>query len=100
MPTNDPNSGEQSEVRKIVDFKIPLHWILSGLGAFALVLIGMWFTIGQMSKDMSEVQASLKILAAANTTYDREVSRLQWRMDTLEQKMKDFQYSHSDRSAK
>lgn len=100
MPPKDADSQYPTDVRKLVDFRIPLHWILSGVGTITLVLIGMWFTIGQMSKDMSEVQASLKVLTAENSTADREVSRLQWRMDTLEQKLKEVQHSTVDRSQK
>lgn len=91
MPDRPTHTDDEAvQIRRLVDFKLPLHWILSGVGTVVLILIGMWFTIGQMSKDMTELQVLVKALATANSTYDREVYRLQFRQDSMDAKVNEI----------
>ncbi len=82
LPTSDGLARER--VTRIIDFKLPLSYILSALAGLAAVLIGMWTTLGQVSRDLSDLQVSVKGGNTQVAAIDREMARLQWRVELLE----------------
>lgn len=56
-----PNSA----ITKMVDFRLPLYWILSGAGALLWALISMWFSLQQIKEDMTQLKAATVVAAAS-----------------------------------
>lgn len=83
--TSDDATGIRAErVTKIIDFKLPLPYILTALAGLAAVLIGMWSTLSQVSRDLTELQVVVKGGNTQVNAIDRDLARLQWRVDLLE----------------
>ncbi|MDM0072074.1 hypothetical protein [Variovorax sp. J31P207] len=73
--------------RKIIDMHLPLTWLLSSIGAFALLLGGMYFQIGQLSKDLSELKSAVTAANAQNVGVIGDVAILKYRVDQVEKRL-------------
>lgn len=83
--SHEDQSNEQSvdagrALARMVDLRIPLPWLLSGVGAFLLVVMNMWFSLAQIKTDMSD----LKLAIAATTATAGKMQLLEFRLQTLE----------------
>lgn len=76
---------------RMVDMRIPLWGILSGMGALALVLVNMWFSVQQLTTAMADVQLTLKAGNGQATTTLVEIERLKGRLDRAEDTYRDLQ---------
>jgi hypothetical protein len=72
--------------RKIIDMHLPLTWLLSSIGAFALLLGGMYMQIGQLSKDVIELKTSVNTSNSQSAAVLGEVAVLKYRMDSIEKR--------------
>lgn len=72
--------------RKIIDMHLPLTWLLSSIGAFALLLGGMYFQIGQLSKDVVELKTSVNTSNTQNAAVLGDVAVLKYRVDSIEKR--------------
>jgi hypothetical protein len=76
---------------RMVDMRIPLWGILSSVGALVMLLINMWLSVQQLTVAMVDVQATLKAGNTAAQANDKELVRMQGRMEMMEQTQKDLQ---------
>jgi hypothetical protein len=74
----DINAGRA--LARMVDLRVPLPWLLGGVGAFLWVVISMWFSLAQIKTDMGD----LKIAIAATVTTTGKMQLLEFRLQTLE----------------
>jgi hypothetical protein len=51
---------EQVKLGRIVDLRLPLHWLLGLVGTGLFVLIGMWFSLNQLAAEVQTLKASSK----------------------------------------
>jgi hypothetical protein len=65
---------------RMVDFRLPLPWLLGGVGGFLVVVMNMWFSLGQLKSDMVELKASI----AAGTATANQMTFLTFRVQTIE----------------
>jgi len=72
--------------RKIIDMHLPLTWLLSSIGAFALLLGGMYFQIGQLSKDVGELKTSVNASTSQNAAVLGDLAVLKYRVDSIEKR--------------
>jgi hypothetical protein len=70
----------ERSIAKMVDFRLPLYWLLSGCGALLWSLVSMWFSLQQIKEDMTQLKAAT-VVAAATTS---ELALLKFRLATLE----------------
>lgn len=69
---------------RIIDMKTVLTSMLGAALTIAFALVQMYFQVGQMAKDVSEMQASVKSGNAQGALVASEVSLLKWRLDQVE----------------
>lgn len=74
---------EPKEAR-IIDFRLPLPWLITTVGSLALVLVGMWFTLAQVSRDVAELQTTVKLGNTQSVSLARDIDRLVWRVEQIE----------------
>lgn len=68
----------------VVDFRVPLVWMLSGSAAVGWALISMWFGMNQLLRDVAEMQNTIKSGNQQAAMVAGEISLLKYRMDNLE----------------
>jgi hypothetical protein len=69
---------------RVIDFKLPLPWLLSSAMAIILALSGMYFQLGQLREDMVELKVSAKVGNNQTATIQGEMAILRFRVETLE----------------
>lgn len=73
-----------SGLTRMIDFRIPLPWLLGGFLAIGWALVSMWFTLNQLVRDVAETQAAVKAGNTQATLVASEVALLKFRVDKLE----------------
>ena len=48
------------KVTHVIDFRIPLPWLLSGLIVVGWALVGMWFSLNHLVRDVADLQIIVK----------------------------------------
>lgn len=77
--------GQQVRLpRVVVDFKIPLPWLLGGAGVLFWGLIGMWFKLAALGESVAELQISVKAGTATTIQYASEQTLIKYRLEKLE----------------
>jgi len=69
---------------RIIDFQLPLPWLITTVGSLCLVLVGMWFTLAQVSRDVAELQTTVKLGNTQSVGLARDIDRLVWRVEQIE----------------
>lgn len=75
---------EAVALMRMVDFRIPLPWLIGGFGVALWAAISMYFELKQVSQTLAQVQIEVK---AGNSSYAAlagEVALLKFRLDGLE----------------
>lgn len=85
----DHNSADQPPeaavaLMRMVDFKIPLHWLLSGFGVAVLLLASMYYQLQEMSRGMAELQITVRAGNNQSVTLAGEIALLKFRVEHLE----------------
>lgn len=70
--------------RVVVDFKIPLPWLLGGAGVLFWGLIGMWFKLAALAENVAELQINVKAGTATTIQYASEQTLIKYRLEKLE----------------
>jgi hypothetical protein len=86
--TQETQPGELPRVARFVDLRIPLWGLLCCGAAAAYFIIGTWFTSNQTSKDVSELQITVKAGNQQVTTLAGEQALLRFRMDNLDSEIR------------
>lgn len=82
VPEQPPPAA--SALARVVDFRIPLPWLLSGFIFAAGLFINMFYKIQQMSDSLQDLQVTVKAGNAMATSFAGELALLKYRVDTLE----------------
>ena len=81
----DDEAGQQMRLpRVVVDFKIPLPWLLGGTGVLFWGLIGMWFKLAALDESVAELQIAVKAGTATTIQYASEQTLIKYRLEKLE----------------
>jgi hypothetical protein len=71
-------------ITRIVDFRIPLPWLLSGAAIVLWALISMYFELKQVSANVNELQVTVKSGNSQAVTLAGEQALLRYRVENLE----------------
>ncbi|MBT2300355.1 hypothetical protein J7E70_07745 [Variovorax paradoxus] len=82
MDSRDTQPGELS--RRVIDMKLPLTWLISGVFSFALLIGGMYFKLGQLGEDMTDLKISVKAGNGQAATIQGEMAIMKFRIENLE----------------
>lgn len=77
---SDENEATGRLPRVVVDFKIPLPWLLAAAGSIFWSLIGMWFKLAALGESVAELQIAVK----DGTEYASEQTLIKYRLEKLE----------------
>ncbi len=72
------------KVTRVIDFRIPLPWLLSGLIVVGWALVSMWFSLNQLVRDVADLQITVKAGNSQATTIAGEIALLRYRVENLE----------------
>lgn len=76
--------AEASALLRMVDFRIPLVWLLGGFLMAASVLIGMYFQLQQVRESLTELQATVKAGNVQAITIASEIALMRYRIENIE----------------
>jgi len=83
IPPEQPPPSAVALMR-MVDFRIPLLWLLGGFIATAGLVISMYYQIQQMRDALQDLQVTVKAGNVASSTLTGEIALLKYRVDALE----------------
>lgn len=72
------------KITRVVDFRIPLPWLLSGAVVLGWGLITMYFQLQTLTEKLAELQIAVKVGNGQSSTVAGEIALLKFRMDALE----------------
>ena len=72
------------KVTRVIDFRIPLPWLLSGGIVVGWALVSMYFSINQLLRDVGELQITVKAGNSQATTIAGDIALLRFRIENLE----------------
>lgn len=76
--------GDLPRVTRIIDMKLPLNWLLTVAFSLALLIGGMYFKLGQLGEDMTDLKISVKAGNNQASTVQGELAILKFRIENLE----------------
>lgn len=89
--TQDTQSGDLVRTRTLVEWKLPLSWILGGVAAIVLAAVGLYYQVGAQGETLKDVKEQLKSLQIAINagnnqamTLAGEIAILKFRIENLE----------------
>lgn len=82
--SNDTQPGDLPKITRIVDMKLPLNWLLSVAFSLALLIGGMYFKLGQLGEDMTDLKIAVKAGNGTAATIQGELAILKFRIENLE----------------
>lgn len=75
---------QELKVTRVIDFRIPLPWLLSGLIVVGWALVSMWFSLNQLVRDVADLQITVKAGNGQAVTIAGEIALLRYRVENLE----------------
>lgn len=81
---SDENEATGRLPRVVVDFKIPLPWLLAAAGSIFWGLIGMWFKLAALGESVADLQIAVKAGTATTIQYASEQTLIEYRLKKLE----------------
>lgn len=85
---SDPTDQAADRISRVVDFKIPLIYLISGVISLGWVLISMWFSVGQLVKTVDELQITVKSGNSSVVAVAGELALLKFRLTNVEDSVK------------
>jgi hypothetical protein len=84
MSQFDTQPGDLPRVTRIIDMKLPLTWLLGVAFAFAAAFASMYFKLGQLGEDMTDLKITVKAGNGQAATIQGELAILKFRIENLE----------------
>lgn len=75
---------EAAALMRMVDFRIPLPWLLGGFMFAAGVLISMYFQLQKVTEGLADLQITVRAGNNQSTTLAGEIALLKYRVENLE----------------
>jgi hypothetical protein len=72
------------QLTRMVDFKLPLYWLITGLVAGLWTLISMWFSLSQLVKTVAELQTTINSNNSSVNLVISETTLLKFRQTAVE----------------
>ncbi|MDN8617884.1 hypothetical protein [Variovorax ginsengisoli] len=80
----DTQPGDLPRVTRVIDMKLPLNWLLTVAFSLALLIGGMYFKLGQLGEDMTDLKIAVKAGNGQAATVQGELAILKFRIENLE----------------
>ena len=83
-PEHDEKPPDGAALLRMVDFRIPLPWLLSGFGAAVILLASMYFQMQTMSDNLKNLQITVQSGNTSWATLASKQALLEYRIEALE----------------
>ena len=96
-------SDEQNpdiRISRVIDFRIPLPWLLSGLIVVLWALISMYFALNQLVREMGDLQITVKAGNTSSATLSGEQVLLRFRLENVESEMRVLRDIREDKAGR
>lgn len=80
--------SDETKITRVVDLRIPLPWLLTILGSGLFALVGMWFSVQQLTRDVSELKVLSRTGVDAATALSSETALLKYRIENVEKTLR------------
>ena len=71
-------------VSRVIDFRVPLPYLLSAFAALAFTLISMYFSLNQLVRDVGDLQITVKAGNSQSVTLAGDQALLRFRIENIE----------------
>jgi hypothetical protein len=82
--SQDTQPADLARITRVIDMKIPLTWLIGGAFSFACVFAGMYFKLGQLGEDMTDLKITVRTGNNATATVQGELAIMKFRIENLE----------------
>lgn len=72
------------KVTRVIDFRIPLPWLIGICMTVGWALVSMWFSVNQLVRDVADLQITVKAGNTQAVTVAGEIALLRFRVENLE----------------
>ena len=90
----------EPRVSRIVELKIPLHWLLGVVGVVGWALVSMYFSVGQLVKTVDELQITVKSGNGSVVAVAGELALLKFRLTNTEDAVKRVENKQDSKAVK
>jgi hypothetical protein len=88
MSQPTPHHREESplpeRITRVIDFRIPLPYLLSAAGFVMWALISMWFALQGLTREVAELQTTIKASISSNSAINSDIALIKFRLDNIE----------------
>lgn len=84
-------SDDLEPVQRIIDMRIPLPWLITGVVSIAFSIITMWFQVQQLTAQVSEMNALIKQGNTQVATIVADLALTRFRVEKNEADIRDLQ---------
>ena len=79
---------QEVKLARVIDFKLPLPWLMGGAIAVSWAVISMYFAVQTLIASVSDLQVTVKSGNLSTSVLAGEVSLLRFRVETIEAELK------------
>lgn len=83
----DTQAPDGAALLRMVDFKIPLVWLLGGFASAVMLLASMYYQLQEVSRGMAALQISVNAGNNQSVTLAGEIALLKFRMEHVESEL-------------
>lgn len=83
-------SDDREPVQRIIDMRIPLPWLITGVVSIAFSIITMWFQVQQLTAQVSEMNALIKQGNTQVATIVADLALTRFRVEKNEADIRDL----------
>lgn len=81
--SEDTQSGDLHRI-KVIDMKLPLHWLLGVVFAAFAAFASIYFQVGKLGEDMTDLKIAVKAGNGQAATVQGELAILKFRIENIE----------------
>lgn len=85
---SDQADDDQPRLTRMVDMRMPMHWMLGVAGGVGWALVSMYFAVGQLVTQMTELQIAVKSGNGSVTAIAGKQALIEFRMENVENTLK------------
>lgn len=71
-------------ITRVIDFRIPLPWLLTGVAGISWALVSMWFSVAQLVSTVNDLQITVKSGNTSVVAVSGELALLKFRLTNVE----------------
>jgi hypothetical protein len=79
---------QEVKLGRVIDFRLPLAWLLGGVIAVSWAFISMYFAVQTLVSSVADLQITVKSGNVSSSVLAGEVSLLRFRVEVIEAQVK------------